>query len=442
MTHKSFANIFDAVEEGTVDDVRYFVENEDADVNAKGFSCGTLLHIAVATNTLEVIQYLVAQGADVNAKHWRDTPLHKAAEKNSLEVVQYLISQGADVNAKGYQGQTPLHYAAGGNSVEVVQYLVSQGADALAKGSLGRTPLHNAAESNTLEVLQYLISQGADVDAETGGGDTPLLIAIGKNSNMSVVEYLFKCSDVNVKDAWDSTALHKAAGHENRGDEWGIPIMQNLILRGADVNAKNINGKTPLDRASSDEKKRILREAGAIPGKITEPQAQSMADTPKDIRREHMKFTDFILIDAIVPEIKATDKLGVIREMVQSLVYAGGIEKNEYERIAKAIFRREELGSTSIGRGIALPHIKDLRVKRHVGGVAISAAGIDFDSFDDEKSQIFFMVISPMDYPGSHIRILEHLTRRLKDDTFRLFLTQCKTREAILALLEEADRNP
>ena len=446
MTDKLFWGIFDAVEKGTIADVRYFVENKGADVNAKGKYGSTPLHKAAETNTLDVIQYLVAQGADVNAQYWRYTPLHKAAEKNSLEVLQYLISQGADVQAKGEEGLTLLHYAAGGNSMEVLQYLVSQGADVLAKGNLGWTPLHKAAESNTLDVLQYLVSQGADVDEETGGGDTPLLLAIGKNSNMAVVEYLvFKCSDVNIKNGWGRTPLHRAAaGKDNRGDEWGIPIMQNLILRGADVNVKDIFGRTPLDSTSSEEKKHILQETGAIAGKASEPQSSDCEHTPKP-SGERMKFTgkfsEYILIDAITLASKATDKLGIVREMVHSLVDAGGIKQEDSEGIVKAIIKREELGSTGIGRGIAIPHIQHPRVKRNVGAIAISADGIDFDSLDDEKVQLFFMMISPSDDPGSHLRMMEHITRRLKDDTFRCFLKQSKTREDIVALLEEADRN-
>ena len=153
-----------------------------------------------------------------------------------------------------------------------------------------------------------------------------------------------------------------------------------------------------------------------------------------------MKFSDYIWIDAIMPEIKATDKQGVIREIVQSLVDAGGIKNGMYEEIVKALLFREELGSTGIGRGIAIPETKHPSVKRPVGAVAISAEGIDFDSHDDEKVQIFFLVISPPDCPGDHLRVMEHVTRRLKDDTLRCFLKQSQTREEILELLEEDDK--
>jgi PTS system fructose-specific IIA component/PTS system nitrogen regulatory IIA component len=146
------------------------------------------------------------------------------------------------------------------------------------------------------------------------------------------------------------------------------------------------------------------------------------------------------LIDAINPEIKATDKQGVIREMVQSLVDAGGVKEEDYEGIVKTISKREALGSTGIGRGVAVPHEKHPSVKRHVGAVAVSTEGIDFDCLDDEKAQLFVLAISPTGDPGGHLWVMEHLTRRLKDDTLCRLLKQSKTREAIFALLEEDDR--
>jgi len=150
------------------------------------------------------------------------------------------------------------------------------------------------------------------------------------------------------------------------------------------------------------------------------------------------------LIDAIIPEIRATDKEGVIREMVQSLVDAGGIEKADYEAIVKAIIKREELGSTSYGgahgRGVAFPEARHPSMKRTIVALAISAEGIEFDSLDDENVQLFFMLIAPTDVPGDFLRVVEHLTRRLKNDAFRESLKQAKTREAVVALLEEDDR--
>jgi len=154
-----------------------------------------------------------------------------------------------------------------------------------------------------------------------------------------------------------------------------------------------------------------------------------------------MKFADFIVPDAIRSELTADEKEGVIREMVQALLDAGGIQKDEFESIVKAILKREELGSTGIGRGVAVPHTKHPSVDRLVGTVAVSGEGVDFDSLDGEKVHLFFLLISPPDRPGDHLRALENISRQLRDDTFCRFLKQSKTREEIQTLLEEADNN-
>jgi mannitol/fructose-specific phosphotransferase system IIA component (Ntr-type) len=154
-----------------------------------------------------------------------------------------------------------------------------------------------------------------------------------------------------------------------------------------------------------------------------------------------MKFVDFIVPEAIQAELAAGDKEGVIREMVQALLDAGQIEVDEFESIIKAILKREELGSTGIGRGVAVPHTKHPSVDRLVGNVAVSRGGVDFDSLDGEKVHLFFLLISPPDRPGDHLRALENISRQLRDDTFCRFLKQSKNVEDIRQLLDEADNN-
>jgi mannitol/fructose-specific phosphotransferase system IIA component (Ntr-type) len=154
-----------------------------------------------------------------------------------------------------------------------------------------------------------------------------------------------------------------------------------------------------------------------------------------------MKFADFVVSGAIRAELAAHDKEGVIREMIQALMDAGQIEEDEFESIVKAIFKREELGSTGIGRGVAVPHTKHPSVDRLVGNVALSRGGVDFDSLDGEKVHLFFLLISPPDRPGDHLRALENISRQLRDDTFCRFLKQSKTVEDIQQLLDEADND-
>ena len=91
-----------------------------------------------------------------------------------------------------------------------------------------------------------------------------------------------------------------------------------------------------------------------------------------------MKFADFVSTDAIKAGLRAETKDGVIAEMVRSLVTAGQIAEDDTDSILKAILKREELGSTGIGRGVAVPHTKHPSVDRLVGTVGVSVQGVDF----------------------------------------------------------------
>jgi fructose-specific phosphotransferase system IIA component len=154
-----------------------------------------------------------------------------------------------------------------------------------------------------------------------------------------------------------------------------------------------------------------------------------------------MKFADFVSREAVRADLTADDKESVIREMAQALLDAGKVSAAEYEGIIKAILKREELGSTGIGRGVAVPHTKHASVDRLIGTVGVSTEGVDFDSLDGEKVNLFFLLISPPDRPGDHLRALENVSRQLRDDTFCKFLKQAKNAEEILQLLDEADNN-
>jgi nitrogen PTS system EIIA component len=152
-----------------------------------------------------------------------------------------------------------------------------------------------------------------------------------------------------------------------------------------------------------------------------------------------MRMSDFVVRDAIIPELAATNKEGVIREIVESLRAAGQFRGTDLEDIIRAILKREFLGSTGIGRGVAIPHTKHNSVERLIGTVALSSKGIAFDSLDGEPVHVFVLLISPQDRPGDHLRALENVSRSLRDDSFVRSLRTAKTREEITALLDRAD---
>ena len=154
-----------------------------------------------------------------------------------------------------------------------------------------------------------------------------------------------------------------------------------------------------------------------------------------------MKFADFITTKAIRTELKAQSKEAVIEELVQALLDSGDIDPDQREDIVASIMKREELGSTGIGRGVAVPHTKHPSVQKLVGTVGVSEEGVDFESLDGERVQLFFLLISPPERPGDHLRALENISRQLRDETFCRFLKQSKTPADIDQLLQEADDN-
>ena len=156
-----------------------------------------------------------------------------------------------------------------------------------------------------------------------------------------------------------------------------------------------------------------------------------------------MKLSDFVVREAILVDLQATTKEAAIREIVASLVSAGRLAEADQDGVARAILNREELGSTGIGQGVAVPHTRHPKVDRLVGTVALSSRGVDFPAarFDGDPVDILTSCWSrPRNQPGDHLQALENISRHLKDEHFVSFLRQAKTREAVVDLLNEADQ--
>lgn len=150
-----------------------------------------------------------------------------------------------------------------------------------------------------------------------------------------------------------------------------------------------------------------------------------------------MRMSDFVVREAIAATLAATSKEGVIREMVENLRRAGYFKTSQPDDIVKAILKRELLGSTGIGRGVAIPHAKHAGADRLVGAVAVSGAGVNFDSLDGEPVHVFVMLVSPNDRPGDHLRALENVSRCLRDDSFVKALRHAADANAIWDLLTD-----
>jgi mannitol/fructose-specific phosphotransferase system IIA component (Ntr-type) len=153
-----------------------------------------------------------------------------------------------------------------------------------------------------------------------------------------------------------------------------------------------------------------------------------------------MKLKEFIVSDAIVAELKSGDRDGVLRELVTSLAEAGALPNDAVDEVVAALIKREQNGSTGFGKGVAVPHVKHAKVTRMAGTVGRSVNGIDFAALDHQPVYSVVLLLSPENAPQQHLQAMNAVFNNLQKDTFRRFLRQSATRQAIAELLEEADQ--
>ena len=153
-----------------------------------------------------------------------------------------------------------------------------------------------------------------------------------------------------------------------------------------------------------------------------------------------MKLREFIISEAIVANVKATDRDGAIRELVTSLSTAGALPADAVDEVVAALIKREQNGSTGFGKGVAVPHAKHPKVKQMAGTVGRSEAGIDFAALDHQPVYSIVLLLSPENQPQQHLQAMNIVFSNLQKDMFRKFLRQSTTREAIVDLFDEADQ--
>jgi ankyrin repeat protein/regulator of sirC expression with transglutaminase-like and TPR domain len=248
----NFTDIFSAVKEGTVEDVRNFVEqNGAAVIHAKDDDGRTPLHNAAQHNpNVEVLKYLVSQGADVKTKDNMDwTPLHQATLSNpNVEVLKYLVSQGVDINAKNKEAVsdlTPLHIAIFTGNIEFTKFLISAAADVNSKSKVVGTLLFTAAMEKHIELAEILVHAGADVNAveDDKTGHTLLHKVILLDLVEAAKFLVSEKASVKAKDNEGNTPLHTAVLMDK------IELVKFLVdSANADTEAKDNNGDTPLTK--------------------------------------------------------------------------------------------------------------------------------------------------------------------------------------------------
>jgi PTS system nitrogen regulatory IIA component len=158
----------------------------------------------------------------------------------------------------------------------------------------------------------------------------------------------------------------------------------------------------------------------------------------------HSEITRMNLLDILSPEstivdLKGESKEDIISELVNSLVVGDSI--TDRDQVLQAVLDREKIMSTGIGDGIAIPHGKSAAVTELVAAMGTQRRGVDFDALDGEPAFVFFLLVSPANVSGPHIKALARISRLLKNDAFKKKLIEANSAEEIIAIIEVAERD-
>ncbi len=303
-----------AIDNGSLDMVKLLVSN-GAKINIPGHNGMSMLDGTIRNKNFDILEYLIAQGADINyinagythlhaiidstkdnkpvTGHLKKflsykpnlnlesmknggegfSALHKATSNGFVDYVEILLDSGANINIKSLAtGGTPLHTAASWKYIGVTRYLIKRGADLEILDNKGFTPLSLAALGNRLQNVQALVEAGAKVNIRTTTGNMTPLIASASNidplkhsDSLDVMKYLLdRNADVNFQASDGKTALIAAAACSDSGQPQ--EKVKLLLGRGAKTDLANNSGETALMFAAgrgNDRTVKLLVEKGA-----------------------------------------------------------------------------------------------------------------------------------------------------------------------------------
>ena len=152
-----------------------------------------------------------------------------------------------------------------------------------------------------------------------------------------------------------------------------------------------------------------------------------------------MNLLDILSPESTIVDLKGESKEDIIAELVNSLPVGDAI--TDRDQVLQAVLDREKIMSTGIGDGIAIPHGKSAAVTELVAAMGTQRRGVDFDALDGEPAFVFFLLVSPANVSGPHIKALARISRLLKNDEFKKKLIEAGSAEEIIASIEAAERD-
>ncbi len=151
-----------------------------------------------------------------------------------------------------------------------------------------------------------------------------------------------------------------------------------------------------------------------------------------------MRLPDVLKEEYIFADLKANEKRAILDEMVTELAEHAAVLNRE--RVLEVLLEREQLGSTGIGHGVAIPHGKLKGLDNVVVAVGRSRRGVDFDSTDEKPVYLFFMIVAPENSAASHLKLLAAISHLLKNQEFRMKLRGARDSAEIHKLIVTEDR--
>lgn len=151
-----------------------------------------------------------------------------------------------------------------------------------------------------------------------------------------------------------------------------------------------------------------------------------------------MKIIDVLNKEAILVDLKALDKKGVLEELVAPIARIADIN---HDFLVQVLMDRERLGTTGIGEGIGIPHGKLKNLDTLLLGFGLSRKGVDFESMDGRPTYIFFLLVTPENSTGLHLKLLARISRILKNDSFKQKLLNAADRDEIYTIIKEEDED-
>ena len=204
--------LYQAITKGETDIVEVMVESGLADVNGGVLGGVTPIYMACERGTMDIIQCLAKERADLHALHRQDmTALHIAAQTGNMEMATCLVRNGANVNMRAHVSNwTPLHKACYYKHTDVAQYLIEKEAKVNLKDINGNTALFISCDKGLDHTVSSLLEHGADVNLKNNKGQMPLHIACIRGYHVIVLSLLDNGTDPRVPQKDGQTPLYIA----------------------------------------------------------------------------------------------------------------------------------------------------------------------------------------------------------------------------------------